>query len=307
METHKNGNCSSFQMIKDNKPKISIGMPVWNGEPFIKDALHSILNQTYVNFELIISDNGSNDQTEEICKYFKSRDERIKYYRSPVNKGGFNNFMSVLNKSDGDYFMWAAADDQWDINWLEVLIEDCLKTNSIAFGNLRQIDSFGKIIPYATNNRNLTFSGLSIIRRMKFFFYPGVLGKANLIYALYPKKILTPQSLSVLGGKFKHSDMLFIYQLLKNNNIKANLNTFFYKRVSENYKYSVNGNDKLKKNKKITLENIICGVKNITGYYQGYFSISTKYELLILMFIFPCALFYDIAIRIFWSFRLRNI
>jgi glycosyltransferase involved in cell wall biosynthesis len=294
-------------MIKENKPKISIGMPVWNGEPFIKEALHSILNQTYVNFELIISDNGSNDKTEEICKYFNSRDERIKYYRSPINKGGFNNFMSVLNKSDGDYFMWAAADDQWDLNWLEVLIEECLITNSIVFGNLRQIDSFGKIIPYATNNRNLTFSGLSIIRRMKFFFYPGVLGKANLIYALYPKQILTSQSLSVLGGRFKHSDMLFIYHLLKNNNIKANLNTYFYKRVSENYKYSINGNDKLKNIKNITLKNIIYSVKNITGYYQGYFSISTIYELLIMMLIFPCALFFDITIRIFWAIRLRNI
>jgi glycosyltransferase involved in cell wall biosynthesis len=294
-------------MIKEKKPKISIGMPVRNGETFIRDALHSILNQTYNNFELIISDNGSNDQTEEICKYFASCDERIKYYRSPINKGGFINFMSVLSKSDGEYFMWAAADDCWDLNWLEVLIEECKKTNSIVFGKLEQIDSSGKIITYATNKRNLTFSGLSLIRRMKFFFYPSVLGKANLIYALYPRKILTTQSLSVLGSRFNHSDMLFMYHLLKKNNIKANLDACFYKRIPDSCQYSITKNDQFQKNKNNTLKNFEHKVKNIIGYYQGYFNLSTKIESFIIFLILPCAFLYDITIRIYWSIRLRSM
>lgn len=77
-----------------HQPRVSVGLPVYNGENFLKCALESILSQTYVDFELIISDNASEDATEAICKAFAEQDQRVHYYRNATNLGLFKNFNS---------------------------------------------------------------------------------------------------------------------------------------------------------------------------------------------------------------------
>ena len=72
-------------------PKVSIGMPVYNGEGFIHKALDSVQAQTFSDFELIISDNASTDATAEICKEYERRDKRIQYIRQPKNMGALFN------------------------------------------------------------------------------------------------------------------------------------------------------------------------------------------------------------------------
>jgi glycosyltransferase involved in cell wall biosynthesis len=94
-----------------NAPKISIGMPVYNGEKCIREALDALLAQTFTDFELIISDNASTDDTGPICREYATRDARVRYIRQPENKGVFANFQFVLNEAVGEYFMWNAADD----------------------------------------------------------------------------------------------------------------------------------------------------------------------------------------------------
>jgi glycosyltransferase involved in cell wall biosynthesis len=71
-------------------PKISIGLPVRNGEEYLEESIDSILAQTFTDFELIISDNASTDRTEAICRAYAAKDRRIRYYRNPVNIGGAN-------------------------------------------------------------------------------------------------------------------------------------------------------------------------------------------------------------------------
>ena len=92
---------------------VSIGMPVYNGEKFIREALDSLLAQTFTDFELIISDNASTDSTEAICREYAAKDARIRYIRHSENKGPAANFQFVLDGAVGKYFMWAAADDVW--------------------------------------------------------------------------------------------------------------------------------------------------------------------------------------------------
>ena len=94
-----------------NLPKVSIGLPVYNGEKFIKSALDSLLAQTFEDFELIISDNASTDKTEEICRAYAAQDKRIRYYRNSTNLGCSHNFNRVFELSVGEYFKWAAYDD----------------------------------------------------------------------------------------------------------------------------------------------------------------------------------------------------
>jgi glycosyltransferase involved in cell wall biosynthesis len=105
------------------KPLVSIGMPVYNGEPHIRQALDSLLAQEYENFELIISDNASTDRTQEICLEYVARDKRIRYYRNQMNMGAVWNFNRVFELLLGEYFMWASHDDYWHPRYLR----SCLK------------------------------------------------------------------------------------------------------------------------------------------------------------------------------------
>lgn len=105
---------------KDQLPKISIGMPVYNGEKFIREALDSLLTQTFTGFELVISDNASTDGTEAICREYAAHDPRIRYVRQSENRGPSANFQFVLDEAVGEYFMWAACDDTRSPDFLEV-------------------------------------------------------------------------------------------------------------------------------------------------------------------------------------------
>mgnify|MGYP001066964312 CR=1 FL=1 len=93
------------------KPRVSIGLPVFNGEKYLEEALDSILAQTYQDFELIISDNASTDHTQQICLDYVTKDSRIRYYRNKQNLGAPRNFNKVFKLSSGEYFKWAAYDD----------------------------------------------------------------------------------------------------------------------------------------------------------------------------------------------------
>ena len=93
------------------KPKVSIGLPVYNGEAYVKDAIDSVLSQTFADFELIISDNASIDGTQVICNEYAEKDTRVKYYRSKENRGAAWNYNRTFELSSGEYFRWLAADD----------------------------------------------------------------------------------------------------------------------------------------------------------------------------------------------------
>jgi glycosyltransferase involved in cell wall biosynthesis len=91
--------------------KIAIGLPVYNGANFLAAAIDSILAQSYADFELVISDNASTDNTEEICRAYAQRDRRVRYVRQPINVGAANNHNLLVRMSDSEYFKWAAHDD----------------------------------------------------------------------------------------------------------------------------------------------------------------------------------------------------
>jgi glycosyltransferase involved in cell wall biosynthesis len=100
------------RMVNFGRPLVSIGMPVYNGERFLRQALESILVQDYENFELIISDNASTDGTGNICQMYAEMDTRIRYVRNESNLGASPNHKRVFEMARGDYFKWAAHDDE---------------------------------------------------------------------------------------------------------------------------------------------------------------------------------------------------
>lgn len=100
-------------------PKVSIGVPVYNGERFLRECLDSLLSQTFSDFELVISDNASTDKTEGICREYESRDQRVKYFRFEQNVGGPRNFNRVFGLCRGTYQKWSTSDDFWAPDMLE--------------------------------------------------------------------------------------------------------------------------------------------------------------------------------------------
>jgi len=106
-----------------NRPLVSIGLPVYNGEKYLDAALRSLLNQTYSNLELIICDNASTDATQEISLKYAVSDPRIRYYRNETNIGGANNHNLSFEYAEGKYFRWAAHDDLVAPDLIEKCVE----------------------------------------------------------------------------------------------------------------------------------------------------------------------------------------
>jgi glycosyltransferase involved in cell wall biosynthesis len=129
-------------------PRLSIGLPVYNGERYLCEALDSLLAQTYSDFELIISDNASTDRTEEICRSYAARDTRIRYFRQPVNLGAAPNHNFVAEQARGEYFKWASHDDLYGRDLLLRCVEALDAKPDVVLGHAWQayIDSEGNII-----------------------------------------------------------------------------------------------------------------------------------------------------------------
>lgn len=130
-------------------PRLSIGLPVYNGEAYLAESIDALLGQSYEDFELIISDNASTDSTAEICQRYAKQDPRIRYIRQPRNIGLSPNHNFVFQQSRGELFKWAAADDLYGRELLErcvsaldehpdIVLAHCFEAAIDADGNLTQ-------------------------------------------------------------------------------------------------------------------------------------------------------------------------
>lgn len=190
------------------KPRVSIGMPVYNGGKFLKETLDSILTQTFKDFELIISDNASTDQTANICHEYMVKDRRIRYYRNENNFGASWNYNRVFQLSVGEYFKWAAADDLFAPQFL-LLCVDILDRDPqvvVCYSETKIIDEYGTIISRYYDGLNLQDEApikrfIKLIKSLKM---------CNAVFGLMRSSILkkTP-----LIGNYISSDSCLIAEL----------------------------------------------------------------------------------------------
>lgn len=134
-----------MQKGKNNHPKVSIGIPVYNGENYLSSALESILKQSFRDFEVVICDNASTDKTQEICEGFQSKDKRIRYYRNDFNLGAAANYKKAFQLAKGDLFKWMAHDDKCSPNYLE----ECVR---ILENDPDIVMSFPRVVPIDEND-----------------------------------------------------------------------------------------------------------------------------------------------------------
>ena len=189
-------------------PLVSIGLPVYNGEATIERALSALLNQSYKNIELIISDNGSTDNTLEIIKKFETTDPRVKIFHSDLNQGATWNFNTVFRYSSGKYFMWASHDDHHEETFIATCVTAMEKDGSAA------LCAPGMQMSEAGTNQILWTSSMDSFKdkrpltsryRETLWNFPAVS-----IYGLYRRELLAKTELlpQVIGG-----DLLFIQNL----------------------------------------------------------------------------------------------
>jgi glycosyltransferase involved in cell wall biosynthesis len=104
-------------------PRVTVALPVYNGERFLREVIDSILLQTFTDFELLISDNASTDTTQSIAEEFAARDPRIQYRRHESNVGAHYNYNGLVAEARGEYLKWAADDDLYDPDFLRRCVE----------------------------------------------------------------------------------------------------------------------------------------------------------------------------------------
>ena len=134
--------------MKTKQPLISVIMPCYNGEKFIGEAIESVINQTYKNWELIIVDDDSTDKSEEIVKQYLL-DNRIQYIQHKKNKGIPSARNTGIKKSNGEFIALLDDDDMWIPSKLAIQLEEFQKSKDVfglVFGNIRVINSGGCII-----------------------------------------------------------------------------------------------------------------------------------------------------------------
>lgn len=129
-------------------PTVSIGMPVYNGANFMAHSIDSLLAQTYGDFELILCDNASTDETEAIARDFAARDPRVRYHRNASNVGASANYNLSFELARGRYFKWAAHDDLCAPTYLErcVAALDADPGVVLAYTQATAIDSAGETV-----------------------------------------------------------------------------------------------------------------------------------------------------------------
>jgi glycosyltransferase involved in cell wall biosynthesis len=133
--------------VSHASPPVSIGLPVYNGARYLREALDSLLAQTYTDFELVVGDNASTDGTREIALDAASRDPRVRYLPSAENRGAAWNYNRVFEATGGRYFRWAAHDDVVAPTYLERVVaalEDAPPTTVLAQTLTTFIDENGE-------------------------------------------------------------------------------------------------------------------------------------------------------------------
>jgi glycosyltransferase involved in cell wall biosynthesis len=135
----------------ETMPRVTIGLPVYNSERYLRQSLESLLNQTYRDFVLVISDNASTDSTSAICQEYARGDSRVKYSRNPENIGNPRNFNRVFALTTTPFLKWSTSDDYWAPTMLERAMEVMERDPSIALcypGAYTVNAQDGEITPY---------------------------------------------------------------------------------------------------------------------------------------------------------------
>ncbi len=210
----------------DNVPRVTIGLPVYNGEPYLVQAIESLLGQTYPRFELIISDNASTDGTSSICRDFERRDPRVQYSRNETNVGAAVNYNRLVDMARGEYFKWAAHDDLCAPEYLEQCVDVLDREPSVVvcYPRTRIIDEEGRDKGEYPDDLHLD-SPRTHERFRDVMFREA--GECNAVFGLIRTPVLRRTGLI---GNYPASDMILLSELALHGNFHEVPEPLFQRR-----------------------------------------------------------------------------
>lgn len=214
--------------MKTDRPQISVGMPVYNGMPYLPLAIESVLAQSFGDFELIISDNCSTDDTQQVCEDYAKQDERIVYVRNASNIGAARNYNQLFEMARGGYFRWFNADDLAS----PFLHERCWKLLEarpdvvLAYGKTDLIDGDGQLIEHYEDRLDLQQASAS----ERFLVFHRVVGQTNAIYGLMRRNALAKTHL-MGSGRFPAADTYLMAELVLQGKFAEIPETLFLRRM----------------------------------------------------------------------------
>lgn len=190
------------------EPKVSIGLPVYNAQRYLRETLDLLLAQTYSDFELIISNNASNDETQSICHEYAQKDARIQLHHQPHNLGAALNFNFVFESSVGEYFRWNAYDDPVAPKYLESTIAVLERYPDVIMSYPKTIllDDDGEVLEHHDDMFHLDLSSPSV--RFSQFF--NVSAWCHPVFGLIRRAVLQKTGLI---GAYASSDRVLLGEL----------------------------------------------------------------------------------------------
>ena len=220
-ECNLSGKRNKMQMKNEGNFLISIVIPVYNAEKYLGGCLNSIQNQTYKNFEVILVNDGSIDNSESICKSFVEADTRFRYYLK--GNGGASSARNFgLDNVTGDYVTFIDADDWVEENHLEVLINNIKENNSdMAVSSIKKFDNSNNFYFRVYSNEEKYLLNYNKLNRVEFLVILPKLIPANNSYKvavskLFKKELVTDVRFdeSIVYGE----DLEFFFKIYNNIN-----------------------------------------------------------------------------------------
>ena len=207
-------------------PLISIGMPVRNGQNYIRQALDSLLAQDFEDFELIILDNASEDRTQEISLEYATSDGRIQYHRNENNIGLYKNFNRVFELSNAPYFTWASSDDMRDPTFLSKCIDILQREPSVVlcYTEVVLVDGDGKHIQVADDHLHIRLS--DPVERFRQCIWSITMGTP--VHSLIRSSALKETQ---LFGGFLSSDIALLLELSLKGEFHQVASPLFFRRM----------------------------------------------------------------------------
>ncbi|CUH49082.1 glycosyltransferase family 2 protein [Ruegeria atlantica] len=259
------------------RPVVSIGLPVFNGGDFLEQALVSILDQEFGDFELLISDNASTDGTAEICTRYAALDARISYSRQPENLGAAKNYNDVFHAASAKYFKWAAHDDLLKPQFLTRCIDKFESFDAppvIVYPQSEFIDETGQVLraDRRSMHTNSTSPAIRVFRAVQ------AMGLVTSVFGVFHRESLARTQLI---GSFIASDYVLLLEcVLLGPIVHLEGEPLFQRRIHGNMSRQANKSEeevlrwfnpdaraKLSSKQRLRIEfrNSIYGIDGLTG------------------------------------------
>ncbi len=211
-----------------SQPRVSIGLPVYNGEAFLAHAIESVLAQSFADLELIVSDNGSTDGTRAIAEQYAARDARLRYVRSEENRGAAWNYRRAFDLARGEYFRWAPADDWFAPDSVAVCVAalDANPDAVLCYPQTSLVDASGTVIRAYDDRLDLRSADPAERLRQAL----AQIGLVNVIYGLMRTQALAKTRLM---GTFVGADEVLVFELALQGKFLELKQSAFYRRIHE--------------------------------------------------------------------------